>query len=189
MWRTGLGGGWRGLELDSAKAKAHNEDAPGRASEVSVTCIPATTYPTKTSPSTCVSRSASCLFLEHVAPEGVVARGPAAGSPRYGSGAFLVLKEVGWFMQGKRVHHWLTAHEWNKLAATIRDMDEHYCQRCGLHSSGMKRNLDVHHIIDDGQSVPCNLVSLCRKCHLAIRFVPPPSLDFDLPARCTLGAL
>lgn len=86
-------------------------------------------------------------------------------------------------MQGSRAPS-IGPGDWEKLARTVRELDDYACCRCGIHDRDCKRSLDVHHIIEDGPNAPANLVSLCRGCHLSIRDVPPEDLDFPLPVRC-----
>lgn len=83
------------------------------------------------------------------------------------------------FTTGENHPHWRGGHDanrgpaWRKLAAEIRDRDEHICRRCGRTETENKQKLDVDHIVPwrafpgrpDVANDPRNLVALCKRCH------------------------
>lgn len=84
------------------------------------------------------------------------------------------------FMRGENTGNWRGGHNpnrgpaWLKLAASIRDRDEHICTRCGMTEAENGQKLDVDHILPwrqmlafglEAANAPSNLTSLCRKCH------------------------
>ena len=61
---------------------------------------------------------------------------------------------------------------WNRIAARIRDRDNHCCRRCGKTEADNKQKLSVDHVIPWRSftdkleaNAESNLVSLCRSCH------------------------
>lgn len=83
------------------------------------------------------------------------------------------------FNVGENTANWRGGHdpnrgpEWLKIAASIRDRDEHVCRRCGKTEAENGKKLDVDHIVPwrlfpgrpDIANSPSNLVSLCARCH------------------------
>lgn len=67
--------------------------------------------------------------------------------------------------------------DWKRQCEQARKRDKHRCQRCGIHEKKLSYKLDVHHIVPY-RSFPrgqyklanqlCNLISLCRSCHIRI---------------------
>jgi len=65
--------------------------------------------------------------------------------------------------------------EWtDDLRESIRKRDDYICQLCGIHKDeliGRFKKLDVHHIDYNKDNLnPCNLITLCRKCHSKTNF-------------------
>ena len=55
------------------------------------------------------------------------------------------------------------------LKEMIRNRDNYCCAWCGIAQSDTNRKLDVHHLDREKEnSVPQNLVSLCRNCHAKV---------------------
>lgn len=57
----------------------------------------------------------------------------------------------------------MTFQQYETLRAAILERDSYRCQSCGL-----RKELDVHHIIPRGRGGsdnPDNLITLCRRCH------------------------
>lgn len=73
--------------------------------------------------------------------------------------------------KGGTSKHYRRGLDWKAQAALARDRDLHECKECGRKENslaGVRRKLDVHHIIPYSVS-QCNelsnLVTLCRSCH------------------------
>lgn len=64
------------------------------------------------------------------------------------------------------------AHKFTRqLKRLIRDRDNHSCQACGIPEVELTRNLDIHHINYNKQdSLPNNLICLCKNCHSKTNF-------------------
>jgi 5-methylcytosine-specific restriction endonuclease McrA len=64
--------------------------------------------------------------------------------------------------------------DWKQQAQAARIRDNFECQRCGIHQtklSGGRKRLDVHHVVPYSVSHSnelSNLISLCRRCHIAV---------------------
>lgn len=74
--------------------------------------------------------------------------------------------------------HYRRGFDWKEKAAKARERDDYVCQRCGIFQSqftGTRKLLDVHHIIPYSVSQSnrlSNLISLCRRCHIALEPSP-----------------
>jgi 5-methylcytosine-specific restriction endonuclease McrA len=81
--------------------------------------------------------------------------------------------------KGGSSRHYRRGADWKTQAALARERDKYQCVRCGIHQdtlTGGRKRLDVHHIIPwsiSKTNVLSNLMSLCRKCHIAVE--PKPS--------------
>lgn len=89
--------------------------------------------------------------------------------------------------------HYRRGFDWKEQAERARARDGHQCQRCGIHQSalpGKRKRLDVHHIVPYSISRSnhlLNLVSLCRRCHIAVE--PSPAEVRTMRRRKTEGYL
>lgn len=60
---------------------------------------------------------------------------------------------------------------WKTIADTIKDRANWRCENCGHpHDPSTGYVLTVHHLDGDKDNcLPCNLVALCRRCHLSLQ--------------------
>ena len=58
-----------------------------------------------------------------------------------------------------------------QLKELIRLRDEYKCQLCGISEGDNNDTLNIHHIdYDKMNSLPDNLISLCKKCHMKTNY-------------------